>query len=83
MNIRVPVDKSTIDHIGARTAKLNTGAQWCSPVVSVGIRVRSDKYRTGIIKIVPVRTASVKIEKYQILRRPVIFQISILCNITL
>jgi len=27
-------------------------------------RVRSDKYRTGIITIVPVRTASVKIEKY-------------------
>jgi len=27
-------------------------------------RVQSDKYRTGIITIVPVRTASVKIEKY-------------------
>jgi len=28
-------------------------------------RVRSDKYRPGIITIVPVRTASVKIEKYR------------------
>jgi len=28
------------------------------------IRVRSDKYRTGIITIVPVRTATVKKKKY-------------------
>jgi len=28
-------------------------------------RVRSDKYRTGIITIAPVCTAAVKIEKYR------------------
>jgi len=37
-------------------------------------RIRSDKYRTGIIIIVPVRTATVNLEKYQkFWKRPVIF----------
>jgi len=34
-------------------------------VLSSTVKVRIDKYRTGIITIVPVRTASVKIENYR------------------
>jgi len=45
------------------------------------IRVQSDKYRTGIITIVPVRTATVNLEKYRkILKRLVICQLSSLCK---
>jgi len=34
-------------------------------IMCASVRVRSDKYRTGIIIIVPVCTALVKIEKYR------------------